>query len=377
MLTTFSSLAFFILCNNIPLFADYNLFEKWIVDVMPRNVKKRIILISILFILFFGIIGYLTKSPFLSLFNVILFSITTVIIWYNFKISHLNREIIFLFFLFYVFLAFGLGLVFNPLNYKSFDLYAKIYLIGDISITYLILSVSLYLFFYAWKKNKKQIASYLFLAFQEAQSQLGAAYAERSYYVKVLSIFLLLVFWLSYYRKNFSLSEYINVIIFLFMLYSVLDALYYIAGGFFDVNLFMYSLYFSTIINLVSLLFWWKRLQYLYSPEAIENERYLENFEYLKGLIKKPRESLARRIFTNIPPGFLLTFLAVILVATGIYYWKFKGFTNLFVTLNVIIILFAIFSAIGISLIAIKQDWKNQYRFIKERKNKVKKIGVS
>ena len=395
MLTTLSSLAFFILCNNMALLVDNRLFEKWIVNVMPRNVRNRIIFISFLFILFFGIIGYLTKSPFLSLFNVILFSITTVIIWYNFKVSHLNKEIIFLFFLFYVFLAFGLGLVFNPLNYKSFDLYAKIYLIGDISITYLILSVSLYLFFYAWKKNKKQVTSYLFYsffisaiiiiflfsrfipAFQDAQSQLGAAYAERSYYVKVLSIFLLLVFWLSYYRKNFSLSEYINVIIFLFMLYSVLDALYYIAGGFFDVNLFMYSLYFSTVINLVSLYFWWKRLQYLYSPEAIENERYLENFEYLKGLIKKPRESLVRRIFTNIPPGFLLTFLAVILIATGIYYWKFKGFANLFVTLNVIIILFAIFSAIGISLIAIKQDWKNQYRFIKERKNKVKKISVS
>ena len=360
-----------------------------------KTLQKKIIVIILITNFVVGTINVLNGTPLLTLLNICIFATTSIIIWYNFKVSHLNKEIIFLFFLFYVFLAFGLGLVFNPLNYKSFDLYAKIYLIGDISITYLILSVSLYLFFYAWKKNKKQVTSYLFYsffisaiiiiflfsrfipAFQDAQSQLGAAYAERSYYVKVLSIFLLLVFWLSYYRKNFSLSEYINIIIFLFMLYSVLDALYYIAGGFFDVNLFMYSLYFSTVINLVSLYFWWKRLQYLYSPEAIENERYLENFEYLKGLIKKPRESLVRRIFTNIPPGFLLTFLAVILIATGIYYWKFKGFANLFVTLNVIIILFAIFSAIGISLIAIKQDWKNQYRFIKERKNKVKKISVS
>ncbi|RMD92161.1 MAG: hypothetical protein D6813_06380, partial [Calditrichaeota bacterium] len=140
---------------------------------------------------------------------------------------------------------------------------------------------------------------------------------------------------------------------------------------------FMYSLYFSTFINLVSLYFWWKRLYYLYSPEAIENERYLENFEYLKGLIKKPRQSFARRLFVIVPPTFLMIFIVVIFGAIAIYYWIFKGFTNLFVTLNVIIILFAIFSAIVVSLVAIKQDWKNQYKFIKERKNKMKKISVS
>ncbi len=362
---------------------------------MPKEIVNRIFLLSIVSIFLIGGIDYINGTPFLTLVNIFIFAIEAIIIWYNFKLSRLNKEIIFLFFLFYVFLSFGLGLIFNPLNYKKFDLYAKIYLIGDVIITYLILSVSFYLFVYSFIRKKRKIYFYVissfvisgiiifllfysfFPSFEQAKSQLGALYAERSYYVKVLSIFLLLIFWLSYYRKNFSLSEYLNVIIFLFMLYSILDALYYIAGGFFDFNLFMYSLYFSTFINLVSLYFWWKRLHYLYSPEAIENERYLENYEYLKGLIKKPRQSFARRLFAIIPPPFLITFLVVVLLAIGIYYWIFKGFANLFVTLNVVIILFAIFSVIVISLIAIKQDWKNQYKFIKERKNKMKKISVS
>ena len=361
---------------------------------MPQKIKKNILFFIVFISMFFFILGIFNNSPLASTINCVLFSVISLFIWLNYKKSRLNKEIILLFLFFYLFLAFGLGLLLNPLNFRTFDLYAKIYLIGDIIITYNILSISLYLFFYALIPNKKKINFIVFisfvisfvvisllfyefiLTFEQMKSQIGALYAERSYYVKVLSIFLLLVFWLSYYRKNFTLSEYLNLIIFLFMLYSVLDALYYIAGGVFDVNLFMYSLYITTIINLLTLYLWWKRLVYLYSPEAIENERYLENFEYLKGLVKKPRQGLAQKIFSVIPPGFvILTLVFVMLVLAGTY-WYFRSFSNFFITLNLMLILFAIASALVISVVAIKRDWKNQYKFIKQKKNKMKKISV-
>ncbi len=361
---------------------------------MPFKIRKNILIISVVLTGFFLILSRFNHTPLPSTFNFILFSIISYLIWLNYKKSNLNKDIILLFLIFYIFLSFGLGVFFNPLNFNSYDVYAKIYLFGDIVITFNILFISLYLFFYSVIRNKKLKPLIILLSlsisfvvcfafffnffpsFEQMKSQIGALYAERSYYVKVLSIFLLLVFWLSYYRKNFTLSEYLNLIIFFFMLYSVLDALYYIAGGVFDVNLFMYSLYITTIINLLTLYLWWKRLVYLYSPEAIENERYLENFEYLKGLVKKPRQGLAQKIFSVIPPGFvILTLVFVMLVLAGTY-WYFRSFSNFFITLNLMLILFAIASALVISVVAIKRDWKNQYKFIKQKKNKMKKISV-
>ena len=60
------------------------------------------------------------------------------------------------------------------------------------------------------------------------------------------------------------------------------------------------------------------RLVYLNNPESKMNERYIENYDMLKGLINKPRKGLIIEFYSNINRTTLFVILAILTIL-GVY----------------------------------------------------------
>ena len=352
-----------------------DLFNKYLKLVLPY--------ILILFIVFLK-----GERFFLTPIYYIIYLFTFILIRENYQLSKYNKDIVLIFSIFYFYLSFILLANFVVrLTQDSRWIYV-IYFYTDILLTWIILSISLYLLFYALNLPQyfgyhKSIVLMLFLSLiltilnfypilvvpsQVDLQYIWPIYSKKVYYFKAMSIFSLLVFWIFYYKKYFVLSEYLNLIIFLFMLSNILDALYYI-GIQFQFSFFKYGQYFTLLTTVLFLVVWYIRLKYLKSDLAKENERYLENFLYLNGLVRKPKESFLQYLFSILPLNLLFIFFVILLGGVFIFYLTNKSTESFFLMLNVVFIVLTVFGALLISFLSIKREWQNQFRaFQKSRK---------
>ncbi|MFZ0389703.1 MAG: hypothetical protein WAN36_04515, partial [Calditrichia bacterium] len=111
------------------------------------------------------------------------------------------------------------------------------------------------------------------------------------------------------------------------------------------------------------------RLQYLKSDISKENERYLMNFQYLNGLISKPRKSMVQKFLPKISFQYFFAILfTIILILCVLFFIKKITF---YLLLNTIVILLAVIFAVFYSFSSIKRDWQNQFGFFLKKEKKL------
>lgn len=318
-----------------------------------------------------------------SYINYILYFCSFVLILENLQRSKLNIEIIKLFSIFYFYTSVVLAIPFI-FSISDTTFYVYFYLYSDILLSLLILFISIYLFLFSLNLKNKKVSNLIFISliisvfiifvnyfefikFPYLLGQKGSLYAQKNYLTKLVSILFLVMFWFRYYRKYFILSEYLNIIIFLFMLSNILESLHYIAFQYQQFTIFVYGQFLTLIFNLLIVLTWAVRLEYLESEIGAENEKYLLNFQYLNGLVAKPRSSIFQKLVVKVSLNYLFLFFSLILLA--ILFLYLANFVNLYLLLNTIFILITAFAAIFLSFSSIKRDWQNQFGFIL-KKNK-------
>ncbi len=314
--------------------------------------------------------------------NFIIYFMTFIIINETLKFSIFNKIISILFYLLYGYLAIFMSLSILARNIEGY--YNSIYIIFEITLRLLILLISLYLFLYSLKFLRSEkfivvlsliisiliiILNYYNYIFKPVtiSSKIWEDWVVRNYVSIVLSIIFLLVFWYRYYIKSFVVSESLNLIIFLFTLSNMIEALHFVAFQWDNETWFKGQL-FNFFVNILMLGFWYTRLCYLNSEIAVENERYLMNFQFLNGIIAKPRRS----IISNTLPNFSTR--AVIGVSFGLIFilliLYFIEKITLYLLLNTIFILFIAMLALYFSISSLRRDWQTQIDILlKNRKD--------
>ena len=349
--------------------------------------KYRLLIAVYLTALFFF---FLKGDRFLlTHFYLLLYLFTYIFIRENYYRSRYNRDIVLLFKIFYFYLTFVL------LTNSLFKIVGNtrlsylVYFYCDMGLTFFILFISLYLLFYALNLTRYYgyrkiillalavslifvIVNFLPLLIPSHHSlnEIWPIYSKKVYYFKILSIFSLLIFWLFYYNKFIALSEYLNLVVFLFMLSNVLDALYYI-GIYFKFSIFRYSQFFTLITNVLFIFVWYQRLRYLQTDLARENERYLENFLYLNGLVRKPKESFMKYILSFIPLNIVFFSLLGLMGVIFLFYITNRNTVNFYVMLNLVLIILSIMMALLFSFLSIKRDWQRQFRSLQRPKKRI------
>ncbi len=288
--------------------------------------------------------------------------------------TKLNYFLVKLFYYFYGYLSLGMSIIVFFRIYKF--IFLPIYIISEILLKIFILVISIYLGLVSTKNQKEipyhQIYLIVFLIvtialinyskflqnpFILGTQEAWANFAVKNYTTMVLSILSLLVFWYRYYQKKIVLSEYLNVVIFIFMLSNIVETLHFVAFQL-QFKIFIYGQIFNYILNLAMLYFWYVRWKYLESDLAKENERYLENFQYLNGLVSKPKVSTLKKVISFVSFNYILSlgFFGIIF-SIGLFLIKKITF---YLLLNTIFILITVLLALFFSFTSIKREWQNQ-----------------
>jgi len=345
---------------------------------------KKYFLVILIF-LFLYILLYILNindnNP-LPYFNIFIYFITFLIIKESLKNTNLNYFLVKLFYYFYIYLSIGITFIivlrafFKYSNISEYY-FTPLYIFSEIILKIFVIFISGYLALMP-TKNKRNIpyrqllliillaiiviilnySKYILNPFILSKPENWTNYAVKNYITMVLAILGLLVFWYRYYKKMLVLSEYLNVIVFIFMLSNIVETLHFVAFQL-QFKIFIYGQIFNFILNLAMLYFWYVRWRYLESDLARENERYLENFQFLNGLVSKPRMSLLSRLIGFISLNYLLSVgFFGILIAIGLFLIKKITF---YLLLNTSFILITIILALFLSFTSIKRDWQNQF----------------
>jgi len=353
---------------------------------MKINISKSsllLILYSILLIYSYIFINSYNIALLASLANFILFFWTYLLILKNEKYSNLNKDIIRIFKIFYLYISLIMVIPFAiPILNNEF--YPIIYFYLDIILSIIILTISLYLFLFSLNQKISNKLIYLliiifisiiiifinyyqFFLNQSIINTNTILYIKKNYIIKLISILLLLLFWTRYYKKYFILSEYLSLIIFLFMLSNILEALHYIAFQY-KFEIFLYSQFLGILLNLTMALVWLIRYHYLQSDIGKKNEQYLANFQYLDGLVAKPKAGLMQKIIAKISINYIILLFSVLIIS--IFFLYLGKLVNLYLFLNTVFILITTFFAVFFGFSSIKRDWQNQFGFLWKNKSK-------
>jgi hypothetical protein len=123
---------------------------------------------------------------------------------------------------------------------------------------------------------------------------------------------------------------------------------------------------FNLFINILIVGLWYVRLDYLNSPIAVDNERYLMNFQYLNGFVTKPKRSLISKLLPVFSlQNILAIFSGMAFILIILYIIKTITF---YLLLNTVFIMIIVFFALFFSLSSVKRDWHNQLNLIIKKK---------
>ncbi len=328
----------------------------------------------------------ITNRIILSHLNFIIYFFTYLIILENYKRTRLNKEIIrtFKYFYFYLSVVISLSVLFTFFNKH---LYVSVYRYTQIGLNLFLFYISLLIFLYSFHFNIKNFRSRLFVflislvtiilfyydfIFAPLQMDRMKNLSDLfliNYLVNFISLFLLMIFWFRYYKGYLVLTEFLNIVIFLFMVSILLDTIYYLFREF-KIEVFIHSQYTSLALNILMLVAWYLRYVYLNQDISAENERYLENYDYLKNLVPKPRSGLFEKILRQISQHLSVSILVIFSVGFALIY--FVNRISSFLLLNTILILFVILLSIFFGILIIKRHWRKQMGFIFARRSKEK-----
>ncbi len=343
---------------------------------MIKNLLKKH---SILLLVFFSYVSFLfvyqlNEDSILPYVNLILYFFIFILIKESLPLTKLDRKLVLLFFCFFAYLSIFMSvpILLRPLDPINF--YAYVYF--EVILKFLILLISIYVALYSikfWIKSDRQrfwltFALSLLITFINYFKFLvnpltlydannWTVYAVRNYTIVVISLIALLIFWYRYYQKYIVVSEYLNLIIFIFTLSNIIEALHFLAFQH-EFQIFIYGQVFSLGLNILMVNLWYFRLAYLNSDISIENERYLQNFQYLNGFVSKPKKSILAKVVPFFSVHYFTATLAGILVIiSGLYLINKITF---YLLLNTGFILLAVALALFFSFSSIKREWQSQ-----------------
>ena len=317
--------------------------------------------------------------------NISFYALTYFIIQDSLAKTRFNKEVVVLFMSLFLYLSILFSI--SKLIKFSEEQIVLEYILSELIIRFLLLTISIYLFIYAHKFIRTSELIKLFYSVSLSLIIILANFnryilfpnlintnrgfslwQNKNYSIMVICIILLLIFWYKYYHKIFVLSEYLNSIIFIFTLINLIEPVHYLAIQWKFDNWFKGQMI-NLILIILMMIFWYARLVYLNSEESIENERYLMNFQYLNGFVAKPHKNLLSNLFVKSTTStILLTFLGITVITLLLYITKKLTF---FLLLNTFFISIIVLLALFFSINSIKKDWQNQISiFLKDKINK-------
>ncbi len=349
-----------------------------------RYLIKKYWVIFILFVLYQLVLFYFglnSKSP-IPYLNFIFYFSSFLLIHESLGKTRFNKILVFLFYFFYGFLSIVISL--SILTKSIEQLNWLIYLYLEIILSLFIIIISIYLVLYSIRNSQLSDRLILYLSIILGIILTGINYykqlynpfilstsdgwnnwVQRNNIVIVLSILFLIFFWYCYYQKRFVVSEYLNSIIFLFTFTNMIEALNFIAFQW-NVQIWFKVQFFIFIINILMIILWYMRLVYLNSDIALENERYLMNFQFLNGFVSKPKKSGLSYILSTLPiNSSVIIVLALSIVLVVLFTIKKISF---YLLLNTIFILLIVMTAFYFSFVSIKRDWHNQFDILFKKK---------
>ncbi len=314
------------------------------------------------------IFQYVQISTYFFIFLIVLFSL---------KYSVANKILIILYLIEFFILAI------NPIIYFFNQTYFNLYLISNSS---LLLLTTLYLFFYSispkLNKSTKHIVYALIvtigitlLTYYDTQIFIDYNTMQRENYLIVIndlffnnySIFLInlsfLIFvWIIYSQGQYILSEYLPSITALHTL-TILNEVYQLYNYNHLIENIINSLVFNFIINSGFIIIWLARLNYISKPESKKNEKYVLNYDLLKGYVDKNSDGLWKFLLVkigkkNLFVGSTILFIIIIIPLS------FLGEIDIFNRVNIILLFLFIFLMIVYAIIYTQKRWFTYIGFL-------------
>jgi hypothetical protein len=113
---------------------------------------------------------------------------------------------------------------------------------------------------------------------------------------------------------------------------------------------------------------WMIRLNYLNAPDFYENEKYLENYKKLHGIINKPRLGFFVELYYYFSKKVII--LAIIfIVSFGLMFIIFNEIEQ-FIKYNILLLIIALVISIIFAIVYWNKYWYSSISFLLKRKNK-------
>ena len=153
-------------------------------------------------------------------------------------------------------------------------------------------------------------------------------------------------------------SEYLDIIFFLFTISNSIEALHFVLYQH-NFNVFINGQIISLVINILLLFFWVKRFLYLHTKIAKENERFLENYYFLGGLVAKPHPNWFSEISQYVSVKVLA--LVLVILAIGIVTLFLVKQITFYLFINTIFLVLAIVLALFFGFSSIRRQWNSTF----------------
>jgi len=254
-----------------------------------------------------------------------------------------------------------------------------------------LLLITLYLFFYSIAPNTKKqyrplvsavILTVIVIGLVYSNVEIFTDYTEISYddrnrifnnlnlntyYVNLICLSFMLFVWFTYNQGHYLLSEYLPAILSIFTL-MIVNEVYQLYNYSHLINNYIDGQYFNGIINIGFIVVWLIRLNYLSDPASIKRERFVLNYDLLKGYVEKPHNELWDTILVKLGKQKLF-FGSVILFGLICIPVIIVGEVSFFSRFNIILMLFFLVGVMIYAIIYTQRKWFNHIGFlIKERK---------
>ena len=335
--------------------------------------KSLILLVTFLgYVTFLYLWGF-NESSILPYLNLTMYFVLFLVIRNTLNNTNLNKNIVKLYMVFFFYLAIFSTFPILTRNIKNLDYIVYVYF--EISLKFLLLWLSFAIALSSFKKFVTEsrllwIGSstfafiiiainyyeFIFDPLLLRQFDFWTQWQVKNYTTMVVSIIALVVFWIRYYLKHCVVSEFLDIIIFLFTISNSIEALHFVAYQH-NLEIFINGQIISLLINIALLIFWIKRYRYLNTSIAIENERFLQNYYFLGGLVAKPHPNWFSQITDLISMRIIALVLAIVgLGIIGLFFIKQITF---YLFINTIFLVVAIVMALFFGFSSIKREWNS------------------
>ncbi len=348
-----------------------------------------LLLIQVLFTSFLYI--FWTDAAPVQYFNVSAYFFMFLISLYSLRLAIANRPLVILLLIQFFLLA-VMPLILIASRAYSYNLDMLMYRLDSIILSAGSILITTYMFFYAISPSSEKTKSHIFAALFITTFIIVLIYFDvklfinyeelvdtefyksfeviriRNNYIYILNFSFLLFVWYIYNQRQFILSEYLPSILSLHTL-MIINEVYHFTNSAEATSNFIEALYFNALINVGFILILIIRLIYLKDPKNIENEKYVLNYDLLKGYIQKPTNSFWYSLLIKLGKqkfyfGSLVLFLIICIPLL------FFGDFSSFMRFNIVLMLGFLAIVMIYAIIYTQRKWYHHIGFLINRKEK-------